>query len=665
MATRTFSLTAGDQDVLAHARVTPELALGELVWNALDADATQVDLTLRRDVASGPPVRVTATDDGHGIGPHEIDAAFAAHRKSPKSGRRTSPMGRPMHGRSGRGRFRSFAVARRVRWRTWAPDELGSVATSEVTLDVDAPTTGEINVTEGATSAKTPSGTVVELTLVDSQKAARIGDANFRRRLEAVLAPTLISLTDASVTFDGDPLDPESQIEHREEVAFEADLSDYDQFDGSPAGQPILDVIEWKSTSIQSGLFLCDENGAALLEFEGTRLPKALGINWTAYLRWEGFGRETVNEGDLQAVREVFAGVIMPALSALDEHLRERSQTLADDEIGAWITDGTYPYSELPETIVDEAEQAGFRELVTVARKVVPADPEQRRLTLGLMQATFKESPDDALHVIAKIKGLNPDEVRAFRLLLEQTTLSSVIRASKMLTDRIDFLLALDELLHGEEHRDRFLERDHLHRLVEKNAWIFGNEWSLVRSEASLVSVLREHLHLLRPDDPARVKSMDIEKGSRRIDMLLAGATSEHRRMRRLVVELKRAALVLRRRERDQIESYAQAVAGHPKFQGEVVHWDFWLLGTMIGDDIAPSLSKMGEPAGLFQQVSLDNGGSYRIWVRSWSDVLTNARWALDFFKSELDYDPDVVEALDGIRARYPGQVPAQLPQPE
>ena len=71
-----------------------------------------------------------------------------------------------------------------------------------------------------------------------------------------------------------------------------------------------------------------------------------------------------------------------------------------------------------------------------------------------------------------------------------------------MLTDRIDFRLALDELLHGVEHRDLFLERDQLHRLVEKNPWIFGNEWSLVRSEASLVSALREHLKILRPDDP-------------------------------------------------------------------------------------------------------------------------------------------------------------------
>lgn len=608
---RTFSLAAGEQDVLAHARVSPELAVSELVWNALDADARSVHLELRRDVVGGPPVRLIAIDDGHGMGPHEIDDAFGSHRRSRKSGVRTSPQGRPMHGRNGCGRFRSFAIAQRVRWRTWAPDELGEVTTSEVTIRCDAPTEGEIDTIADSLVRNTTTGTSVDLLLLDSQKAARVGDSSFRRRLEAVLAPTLLSLSGATVTYDGSPLDPESQIEQRDVVSFEAELADYHHFDGSAAGQPVLDVIEWENATVPPAVFLCDENGGALFEFDGARLARTPGLNWTAYLRWEGFARDNVSEGDLQAARATFTGVIEPALAALAEHLHQRTETLADDVIGAWVSDGTYPYAEVPDSLVEEAEQAGFRELVTVARKAVPADPEQRRLTLGLMQAAFKESPDDALEVIAKVKGLNAEEVRDFRLLLEQTTLSSVSRASKMLTDRIDFLLALDELLHGEDQRDQFLERDHLHRLVEKNAWIFGNEWSLVRSEASLVSALREHLALLRPEEKTRISTEDVDRGGRRIDMLLAGATSEHRRVRRLVVELKRSSLVLHREERDQIESYAQALAAHPKFQAELVHWEFWLLGTTIGGDIAPSLTKRGEPVGLFQEVQLDNGSTY------------------------------------------------------
>lgn len=660
VSSRIFSLTAGEQDVLAHAKVSAELALGELIWNALDADAKEVSIELERNVPGGPVVRLTVTDDGNGMGPQEIDSAFAAHRMSMKRDRRISPGGRPMHGHNGRGRFRTFAVATSSRWRTWGEDLLGDIALTEVALRSDRPTDGEVReMGEAPPDQPSRTGTVVTLHLADTQKAAHIGDPQFNQRLEAVLASTLVSLTDAAVSFDGTALDPSAQIEHQAHPEFEADLADYDKFDGSGAGTPVLHVIEWKTSVIKPTLFLCDDSGAALVEFEGQRLPKAPGINWSAYLRWEGFGRTSVNEGDLQNARAAFVGVIEPALASLARYLRDRSDELTGDLIATWVTDGTYPYLDQPETILDETEQAGFRELVAVARKVVPTDREQRRLTLGMMQATFKESPDDAIQVIARIKGLDPSEVQEFRELLDRTPLSRVIRASKMLTDRIDFLLALDELLHGVEHRDLFLERDQLHRLVEKNPWIFGNEWSLVRSEASLVSALREHLKILRPDDPEEVDPAEVDRGKRRVDMLFAGATNEHRRTRRLVVELKRASITLGRRERDQIESYAQSVAGHAKFQGEVVHWDFWLLGTKIGDDIRPSVRVKNEPAGRFQEVQLDNGSTYSIWVLSWSDVISNAKHSHEFFREEIAYDPDVAEALRGIRERYPDHVPA------
>ncbi len=663
MSSRTFTLTAGEQDVLAHAKVSAELAIGELIWNALDADAKQVSVALDRNFVGGPVTGLSVTDDGHGLGPHEIDNAFGAHRKSSKRDNRISPGGRPMHGRNGRGRFRSFAIALRIRWRTAGEDELGNIVTSEVTIRSDRPTDGEIaDIDQMREEGITETGTVVTLNLADTQKVAKIDDPNFPQRLEAVLASTLMALAESVVLFDGIELDPTKQIEHREQPTFIAELDDYGHLDGSTAGTPVLEVIEWKSPVIAPTLFLCDENGAALIEFERAKMPRTPAINWTAYLRWEGFGRDSVSDGDLQNARASFAGIVQPALAALARHLQARSDLLTGDVIETWVTDGSYPYLVAPITIVDEAEQAGFRELVAVTRRVVPADREQRRLTLNMMQATFKGSPDDALQIVARIKGLDEAEVQEFRELLDRTPLSRVIRASKMLTDRIDLLVALDELLHGPELRDDFLERDHLHRLVEQNPWVFGNQWSLLRSEASLVSVLREHLRILRPDDTSPMEPSTVDGGNRRVDMLFAGASNEHRRSRRLVVELKRASLALGRRERDQIESYAQSVTGHPRFQGEVVQWEFWLIGTQIGEDIRPSVRKRNEPPGLFQEVVLENGSSYRIWILSWSEVIGAAREALEFFRDEIAYDPDATEALHGIRARYPGHVPGPPP---
>ena len=69
-------LEAGDDLVrqLSHERETVKAVL-ELVWNSLDADATNVDVVLSRD-AMGAVDRVSVTDDGEGITPEEARSAF-------------------------------------------------------------------------------------------------------------------------------------------------------------------------------------------------------------------------------------------------------------------------------------------------------------------------------------------------------------------------------------------------------------------------------------------------------------------------------------------------------------------------------------------------------------------------------------------------------------
>lgn len=658
MSTREFSLVAGNQDVLAHAKTSPEIAIAELIWNALDADATVVTIELRRSIESGPVTAVVVTDDGHGIGPHRIDEAFATHRASPKSKKRTSPKGRPMHGQNGRGRFRTFAIASQARWRTWGENELGEVIGSEVTLRSDRATVGSVSELKGAqTELASRTGTRVTLSLHDQQKAAKVGDESFRNQLEAVMAATLLSLADATVTFDGIDLDPSGQIETQGQPEVEIDLSEYVQLDGTPAGPLVLEVIEWTTDAIQPCLYLCDEDGAALIEYGG-KIPKVPGVDWSGYLRWEGFARDTVNEGDLQNARASFGSIIDASIRSLAIYLAERADALVGDDIDRWTEDGTYPYLESPATLLEEAEQEGFRELVQVSRKVVPVEKEQRRLTLGMMQRTFKESPDDALHVIAKVKGLDPVAIREFRELLDRTPLTRVVHSAKLVADRVDFLVALGELLHGEDHRDAFLETAHLHRLVENNPWVFGNRWALVRSEATLLSVMREHLSLLRPDDHDPIGSDDVDRSRRRVDLLFSGSIAEHARRRRLIVELKRANLVLGIRERDQIDAYTKAIVRSPKFQGEVSHWDFWLLGTAIDDDILDSVQAKGLPPGLYREKDLPNGSSYRIWIRSWSEVLFEAQEDLRFYQEQLSYDPDIADALAGLRSRYPDDMP-------
>jgi len=646
---RVITLAAGSRDIEAHLRVSATTAITEVVFNAIDADAKQIDISLARDLPGGPVVHATVSDNGHGVSRETIDEAFGTHRDSPKRRTRVSPDGRPMQGQQGRGRFRALAIASSIEWVTTAENGIGELETTRIRIFRTSSTSVDVSEIENRESK----GTVVSLSITQEQKAAKVGDPDFRRLLEASLAPVLLS-TDCLVTLDGEELDPASQVDHQASFDLDIDLSDFAKFDGSPAGTVTLEVIEWQQDTAGRTAYLCDEHGAALGELETRRLPKAPALTWTAYVRWEGFGREETTEGDLQSANSSFRPVVDEAIRILRKHLEDRSDEISGDLVEEWIGDGSYPYSEPPTTIADTAEQETFRELVGIARKALPEEHTARKLALGMMKAAFQESPDDALSVIEQVKNLDEDEVRDFRQLLERTPLSQVVRASKAVSDRVVFLVALKELLYGPDFQKKFLERDHLHKLLDKNPWVFGNEWGLVRSEASLNTVLKEHLSKLRPD----AETLDASEGDRRIDMLLAASSREHLRTRRLVVELKRASNKLGRDERDQIEDYARALSGSARFAGEVVTWDFWLIGTEIKDSISGSLRERDKPQGLFQELELEGGSSYRIWIKSWSEVIAAAEESIEFFRSELDFDPGALESIEMLRQLYPENIP-------
>ncbi len=87
----------------------------ELVWNSLDADATEVHVELELDDFGGVHA-VVVRDNGHGIPAATVESAFKGMGGSWK---RTAPgteSGRQLHDRNGYGRFRVLALGSSATW---------------------------------------------------------------------------------------------------------------------------------------------------------------------------------------------------------------------------------------------------------------------------------------------------------------------------------------------------------------------------------------------------------------------------------------------------------------------------------------------------------------------------------------------------------------------
>jgi hypothetical protein len=93
---------------------TPKTGLCELIWNALDADATNVDVYFNEGQFGVE--KVIISDDGSGIIYEDAEKLFVGLGGSWKSEGKRTPKGRFLHGQGGQGRFKSFAIGRVTDW---------------------------------------------------------------------------------------------------------------------------------------------------------------------------------------------------------------------------------------------------------------------------------------------------------------------------------------------------------------------------------------------------------------------------------------------------------------------------------------------------------------------------------------------------------------------
>ena len=109
-AAEKLTIEAAPDFIISLTKCRPIRGVEELVWNALDADAKVVEIILNRNDLDGIE-SILVKDDGHGIDRDDRSLAFGQLGGSPKSTRTTTPAGRELHGRDGKGRLRALGGA--------------------------------------------------------------------------------------------------------------------------------------------------------------------------------------------------------------------------------------------------------------------------------------------------------------------------------------------------------------------------------------------------------------------------------------------------------------------------------------------------------------------------------------------------------------------------
>lgn len=624
-------------------RARPLDSLSELIWNSLDADATRIDVKTVADSLNSLTA-IVVQDNGHGFSREDALNQFDRYGGSWKAQGGATKSGRPLHGSEGRGRFNAIALGRIAEWDVVYQHSSGDHRRYRVTVTSDDPKSALVG-EEQRTDA------TVGVTLKISEPHKQYEVFSFeqsRTTLLEVFARYLIDYRQVAIFVDGRSLD-----------AADAFLETYNEplpdisFEGSqyPAA---LEVVEWREIESRS-IQLATEEGVPLHNV-ATRFHVAGDFSFSAYLR-SPLVSKLHKDGTLPLTAEhVFSKAVDDARDFIKAVSKKRAADKARTIVEQWKNENSYPFEGEAANPIEEMERQVFEIVAVTASEHIDGfelgDPKTRTLHLRLLRAAIEKSPRELQIIFSEVLKLPVKKQTELAELLRESNFESIVGAAKEVSERWKTVQGIEQLVFSKDTKKRMKERSQLHRILNDNAWMFGNEYALSVTDGSLTQALKAHKRILGEDiaidEP--VKHISQDRGI--IDLMFSRAIKSHRpgETEHLVVELKAPRVRLSKDDIQQIEGYAFTVATDERFRHADTKWDFWLISNDMDEFVKIKTKQTQLPAGAIHQSRDPN---ITIWVKTWSQVFDENRARLKFFQDRLNSTADSGEAVRFVCDKY------------
>lgn len=393
---KTLTVRVREDHLETIAKTKPMTAIAELIWNALDAEATEVKVVFDQNELDGLE-GIHITDNGTGL--HYDDGVMVFESlggswKRPNG--RTHALRRELHGKYGKGRFRAFTLGSHASWNTVYEEAGDRYAFS---ISGTASTLGQFSISNAKGAPGSETGMTVSIldpplncgVLLGVKALQEITDifALYLRQypgVRLIYNDTVIDPANAEQGFSRYPLD-EMVMENGERVTAE------------------LEVVEWNLPG-KRGVYLCDEHGFT----RHNALPRLhfRGFSYSAYLK---SSHVTVldREGLLQA-GELCADVrqlLDQARAKLREHFTLQEAKRALDTLEQWQADEIYPYQGSSRSDAESNERRIFDIYATHLHQIFPefssASLRSKRLTLSLLKELVASEPTRVARVLDQV----------------------------------------------------------------------------------------------------------------------------------------------------------------------------------------------------------------------------------------------------------------------
>jgi hypothetical protein len=390
----------------------PVQCLAELIWNALDAESSSVDVWFKSNELG--VYEISVKDDGHGILFEDAEKLFSSLGGSWKANQmRTSNKNRFLHGQEGKGRFKAFALGRCVSWNI-AYELNGEVYGFSIEGFEEEMDYFRITEPEPRSDLR-PGVEVVISELHKNQKFFEVEEA--LKSFSPLFAQYLKSYPDVQVRFQGESISPTSSI--HEDITLE--LGNF--VVGGAEHSVQLEIVEWE-VNVEKGIYFSNENGFPLDKYsKSIKVPG--DYIYTAYLKSSAV-THLFNTGVLQLhnLEEGFNEVVEKAVSALQAHFGERHKQDSKALIKELKQSEVYPFVESPKNEKEKAVRKVFDAVVMEMGESIPefksAGKVAQVFQLELLKEAVENSPAQLQQKISQLLKLSPKSKSALEKLFQK-----------------------------------------------------------------------------------------------------------------------------------------------------------------------------------------------------------------------------------------------------
>lgn len=635
------SNTITDEGIKNHFKkeLEPWQPLAELIWNGLDANATEVSVIVRRNDMGGVE-SISILDNGDGI---DFTRPLDNFRRFNDSLKRKS---HSMHGSKGRGRLAFHKICNRAIWFTKFENQDAYIEVESSHLrDIKGTTIPSLQ--QNALLSTQESGTCVELL----NFVRPIADTDsLLSQLSLEFGWHLALNSEKRILVDGFPVIPPAHT--RVERIIKVENEEFK-----------IELLHWaqKLQSEKSYNYLLDSNGNVIFHMPSSLNHKPgyytslfISSSWfDAYSSDQALSQELHTLTTTKTWKQVSKSIVDFA----QEHYREFLITQADEQIEEFVEQGDFPdYKEL------SAAYSEWRlsHLKSIVRTIIISDPKlfknsnkrQRKIIIRLLDRIAVSNENDALlDVLESVLDLDQNAMQIFSDQIKKAKLNNIIKTIETLQKREMAIARISEIMRN--HFKETLETPDLQGIIEANTWLFGNQYESIGAEEDTFTKIAERLRE-RVAGINELHAEDVEDGAsleganRQVDLFLVRRTMQYDSLNKpffkcVIIEIKRPSIALNKTHLRQVDEYAAILNRHPDFNGINTKYEIVLVGRKISDADYEINSRLLDLADK-NEPGLIGSGTIKRYVKTWKTITEEFGIANNFLLNTLQTQRDSLE---------------------